>query len=302
LTALQGTNVVALTPTNATAFVNGVWSGAVTLFGPGTNVVLVADDRAGHIGLSDPFDVNVANIGLGISAPPQVLIASPFNYSILVTNFGPHAATMVSLSNAVPADAIFVSANSSGGACSYANGILTCDLGGLGVGQLASITVSVNPLRGGPLAAVFRAGAFEHDPALSNNVVTNITDITGDEDHDALPDAWEIDNGLSPTNPNDAHQDIDRDGHTSLQEYIAGTDPRIAASVLKVTARIQGASAQILFATVAGIRYALESASSPNGPWTTMGNEVTGDGDLAIISDPNPPVAIQRFYRLRVVR
>lgn len=302
LAALQGTNAVALTPTNAAAFVNGVWSGTITLFSPGTNVVLVASNGAGNVGVSDPFEVNIANIGLGVSAPPQVLIASPFNYSILVTNFGPQAATQVSLSNALPADAIFVSASSSGGGCSYANGILTCELDGLGVGQSAQIAVSVNPLRGGPLASVFRAGAFEFDPALSNNVVTNITAITGDEDHDALPDAWEIDNGFSSADPNDAHQDSDRDGHTSLQEYVAGTDPRSAASVLRVSASIQGASARVQFTTVTGIRYALESAPSPNGPWTTLGNEVLGDGDLAIISDPNPPVAVQRFYRLRVVR
>jgi len=302
LAALQGTNILALAPTNTTVFVNGVWSGTVTLFGPGTNVVLVASDGAGHSGLSDPFDVNIADIGLGVSAPPQVLIDSPFSYNIIVTNFGPNAATSVSLSNAVPADASFVSASSSAGACSYANGILTCNINALANGGLALITVQVNPLRGGPLTTVFRAGAFEHDPAFFNNVATNITDITGDEDHDALPDAWEMNYGLSSADPSDAHLDLDRDGHTSLREYIAGTDPTVAESVLRVAVRIAAGSAQIQFTTVAGKRYALESAPSPNGPWTMIGNELVGDGDVAIIFDPNPPVAAQRFYRLRIVR
>ena len=51
-----------------------------------------------------------------------------------------------------------------------------------------------------------------------------------DDDHDGLPDAWEIEHGLSPSNPNDANIDSDGDGHTNLQEYIAGTDPMLESS------------------------------------------------------------------------
>ena len=46
---------VALTPTNTTAFVNGLWSGQVTVQGNGANIVLTAIDSGGHTGTSDPF-------------------------------------------------------------------------------------------------------------------------------------------------------------------------------------------------------------------------------------------------------
>jgi hypothetical protein len=48
---------IAMTPTNAVAFVNGVWTGNLAVLQPGTNVVLLANDGAGHTGLSNPFNV-----------------------------------------------------------------------------------------------------------------------------------------------------------------------------------------------------------------------------------------------------
>ncbi len=47
-----------------------------------------------------------------------------------------------------------------------------------------------------------------------------------DLDEDLVPDDWEISHGLSPEDPDDAKQDSDADGLTSLQEFILDTDPR----------------------------------------------------------------------------
>ena len=41
-----------------------------------------------------------------------------------------------------------------------------------------------------------------------------------------MPDKWEIDNGLNPTNRADAAQDVDNDGLTNLQESRVGTNPK----------------------------------------------------------------------------
>jgi uncharacterized repeat protein (TIGR01451 family) len=48
---------VPITPPNSGNFVNGVWSGSVTVQQPATNVTLQADDGFGHLGVSNPFNV-----------------------------------------------------------------------------------------------------------------------------------------------------------------------------------------------------------------------------------------------------
>jgi subtilisin family serine protease len=48
-----------------------------------------------------------------------------------------------------------------------------------------------------------------------------------DDDNDAMPDDWEIANGLNPLDPSDAIADPDGDGSTNLEEYLRGTNPHI---------------------------------------------------------------------------
>lgn len=55
-----------------------------------------------------------------------------------------------------------------------------------------------------------------------------------DTDGDGLPDAWEDEHGLNRNNPFDALQDADADGVVSLDEYRSDTDPRNAASYLRM--------------------------------------------------------------------
>ena len=45
-----------------------------------------------------------------------------------------------------------------------------------------------------------------------------------DFDHDAMGDAWEVENGLDPTR-DDADEDLDGDGFLNLEEWQLGTDP-----------------------------------------------------------------------------
>ena len=46
-----------------------------------------------------------------------------------------------------------------------------------------------------------------------------------DADGDAMPDAWEIGNGLDPADPTDSVRDDDCDGLANLHELWHGTDP-----------------------------------------------------------------------------
>jgi uncharacterized repeat protein (TIGR01451 family) len=302
LSALADTNLIGISPTNTTTFTNGVWAGTIVLSNAATNVVLVADDGAGHTGASNPFDVNATDIALLVSAPPQALIETPFEYIITVTNLGPAVATVITITNRVPSEAAFTYAYSFAGSCYFFDGVVSCDAGALGPGQSTVVYIGINPLRGGPLTNAFFGVAFEFDPVLTNNNVALVVEITGDEDHDGLPDDWEWNNGLSPLDSSDAGLDPDGDGRTNLEEYIAGTDRLNPASVLKVSAAIDTGYARIQFATVLNKRYVIEHAFSMDGPWTDLSYEFYGDGSTFIFYDPELAGDAQHFYRVRVVR
>jgi hypothetical protein len=64
-----------ITPTVATPFVQGLWSGGITALQIATNVTLKASDSAGHFGFSNPFDVTYANQPPLLTAQPADQIA-----------------------------------------------------------------------------------------------------------------------------------------------------------------------------------------------------------------------------------
>ncbi|HYC70376.1 MAG TPA: hypothetical protein VEB66_04155 [Opitutaceae bacterium] len=47
-----------------------------------------------------------------------------------------------------------------------------------------------------------------------------------DSDHDGMPDAWERRHGLDAADPADGNGDPDKDGYTSVEEYLNATDPK----------------------------------------------------------------------------
>jgi len=53
---------------------------------------------------------------------------------------------------------------------------------------------------------------------------------SSDSDGDGMPDGWELQYGLNPLDPGDAHADLDGDGYSNLQEYRLGTAPNSADS------------------------------------------------------------------------
>jgi hypothetical protein len=61
---------LAITPTQSGIFVGGVWTGAVAVLQAVTNAVLVADDGAGHTGISAAFAVQTSVLVTALAAPP----------------------------------------------------------------------------------------------------------------------------------------------------------------------------------------------------------------------------------------
>jgi uncharacterized repeat protein (TIGR01451 family) len=60
-----------ITPTVATNFINGVWTGSVAVFQPAVNVSLLANDNAGHQGTSGSFDIVQGHFELSAVPSPQ---------------------------------------------------------------------------------------------------------------------------------------------------------------------------------------------------------------------------------------
>jgi hypothetical protein len=41
-----------------------------------------------------------------------------------------------------------------------------------------------------------------------------------DTDHDRMPDDWETDHGLDPSDASDGNRDLDGNGYTNVEEYL----------------------------------------------------------------------------------
>lgn len=97
---------------------------------------------------------SVANLGVSIiTESPVVPEGTTVIYEVTVSNSGPSTATGVVLSNAITAGNFDPSGSSPG--CVFANGVVTCNVGGLNVGASQKILIAINyPAVAGPQAAV----------------------------------------------------------------------------------------------------------------------------------------------------
>jgi uncharacterized repeat protein (TIGR01451 family) len=102
-------------------------------------------------------------------------------YTLTVTNNGPDPAADVVVTDTLPASVTFVSATPSQGSCGQAAGIVTCNLGTLGNGATATITIVVRPTQAGLITNVAAVSTSTPDPVADNDtssVDTSICRIT----------------------------------------------------------------------------------------------------------------------------
>jgi hypothetical protein len=134
-------------------------------------------------------------------------------------------------------------------------------------------------------------------PGRGNGVADPMTDT----DRDGLPDAWELVHGLDRLEPGDAAEDPDVDGATNLQEYLSGTDPWSATSVLRFeTAGRSADGVELGFNAVAGRTYTVEFTTELlGGGWEQlMDVPAQGVGGPVIVPDAGGEAGLPRFYRL----
>jgi hypothetical protein len=141
------------------------------------------------------------------------------------------------------------------------------------------------------------ATANSTSPAGIAAPVVTIT-VLADTDSDGIPDQWEMDNGLSSTEPLDANLDNDGDGMKNGAEYIAGTDPQDPASCLKVEQFGVSSPAQITFQAVSNKTYTIQYTDDLNlSAWLPLANVVARTTTRTeTVFDPAP--ATNRLYRI----
>jgi uncharacterized repeat protein (TIGR01451 family) len=110
-------------------------------------------------------------------SPDPIALGSNLTYTISVKNVGDLSATGVSLNDALPAGATFVSATSSQGTCS-GTGPVTCSVGNLSSGASATITIVIKPPAVKTITNTASASCSETDSNPSNNTATESTQVS----------------------------------------------------------------------------------------------------------------------------
>jgi len=170
---------VAIVPQDSEAFVNGSWTGSVAIHDPAAINYLLADDLNDHTGVANSFVVGLADdLSLMISDSPDPVLASEnVTYVLGVTNSGPGEATGVIITNLLPGNATFISATSSSGNITIADGRVTCDLGALPGTVGASLTIVVSPMAAGTITNQATVTRNEPDLELANNSASAVTTV-----------------------------------------------------------------------------------------------------------------------------
>jgi len=122
--------------------------------------------------------------------------------------------------------------------------------------------------------------------------------ILADSDGDGLPDTYETDHGLNPTNAMDAGLDADGDGVPNRAEYDSGTDPTDLLSFLRIDSFAVGGGAELSFFAVSNKTYAVHYTAQPGvSPWQVLERvSAHRTNRVAVVLDP--AFTTNRFYRV----
>jgi len=114
--------------------------------------------------------------------------------------------------------------------------------------------------------------------------------------------AWLQQSGL-PTDGSADYVDTDHDRHNNWQEWVAGTNPTNALSVLSLASPvITPTNVTLTWTSVTNRTYTLEQATNLGGApaFSVLRSNLAGLPGTTSWTDTNAPVSSPRFYQLRV--
>jgi len=122
-------------------------------------------------------NANSANVTITKTASPSPTVASgdTLVYTLGITNTGPASATTVTVTDPLPTDVYYLSALTTTGTCSQANGTVTCLLGTMA--NAATATITILTLAGPPGTATNTASVTD-DQMTTPNTATQVETIT----------------------------------------------------------------------------------------------------------------------------
>ncbi len=186
---------------NASAvFFNGM-AASFTVVSPGVlDAVVPQGATTGIIAISSPsgtaqsgksFVVGVStdlSVRLDLGPEPHLLNNS-FSYSIVVTNYGPSAASGVTVTNPFPADTAFVSSTANRGVAGLKGQNIVWTLGSLAKDATAEAVITVTPMKLGAWSNQATVQGTAPDPTSGNNQTARTTRILGLMDLNLLRNA-----------------------------------------------------------------------------------------------------------------
>jgi uncharacterized repeat protein (TIGR01451 family) len=177
---------------NLGSLTNGA-SATITIIVTPTTTGTISNTASVTSGVTDPNTSNnsasqsttvdpSANLAITkTDSPDPVIVGQNLTYSLTVTNGGPSTATGVTVTDTLPAGVTFVSATPSQGSCSGTSTV-TCNLGSLANGGVATITIIVTPTATGNISNTASVTSGVTDPNTSNNSSTASTTVNGSAD------------------------------------------------------------------------------------------------------------------------